>query len=100
LSDTGARVDLASFPLDGGIKAVLAADRKMAVKLVTAGDDYEILATVPPESASAFETSARRGGVDVARIGHVVADAGVRLLDDAGSEIELGPTGYDHFDVK
>ena len=100
LTDVGANLELAALPLAGGVGAVLAADQSLGVQLITAGDDYEVLATVPPESAANFELTARRGGVSVRRIGHVVADAGTRLFDQSGTQIKLGPTGYDHFDVK
>lgn len=100
LSDRGARIEMAALPLAGGVQAGLAVARAAALRLATAGDDYEILATVPPESAMAFETAARRGAVEVVRIGHVVADSGVRLIDESGDEYDVGPTGYDHFDVK
>jgi thiamine-monophosphate kinase len=100
LTDVGATLELAALPLAAGVSAVLEMDRDFGIQLITAGDDYEVLATVPPESVAEFELNARRGGVSVRRIGHVVADAGVRLFDQFGNQIELGPTGYDHFDVK
>ena len=99
LAGVGARIEFDALPLGDGVKAVLAVDRAAAVQLAAAGDDYEVLATVPPESAAAFEAGARRGGVEVARIGHIVADSGVRLVDAGGGEIDPGTTGYDHFDV-
>ncbi|MGI9480088.1 MAG: thiamine-phosphate kinase [Hyphomicrobiaceae bacterium] len=99
LASVGARIELAALPLAHGVKAVMNVDQAAAIRLATAGDDYEVLATVAPESAAAFEASARRGGVAVARIGHVVTDSGVRLVDAAGGEIDAGTTGYDHFDA-
>lgn len=99
LTSTGAELEWSAVPLATGVQDLEAADRTAAIRLATAGDDYEILATVPPESAAAFETAARRGGVAVSRIGHVVAEIGVRLFDPTGGEIDAGTTGYDHFDA-
>lgn len=99
LTGSGASIEWTALPLAAGVQALEAVDRDAGVRLATAGDDYEILATVAPESAIDFETAARRGGVAVSRIGHVVAEAGVRLYDPTGGEIDPGSTGYDHFDV-
>lgn len=99
LTGTGAEIEWAALPLAPGVRRIEAGDRDVALQLVSAGDDYEVLATVAPESAAAFEMTARRGGVAVSRIGHVVAGAGVRIVDPTGLEIEPGSTGYDHFDV-
>ena len=100
LSGVGADLEMAALPLAAGVAGVLKVDQNFGIQLIAAGDDYEVLATVPPEFAAKFELTARRGGVAVRHIGHVVADAGVRLFDQSGAQIDPGWTGYDHFDIK
>jgi len=59
------------------------------------GEDYELLALLPPEftpaMAQRFEAHA---GIGLARVGSVEEGAGVRLLLD-GTPVEIA--GYDHF---
>lgn len=100
LTGVGADLEFAALPTAPGVADVIEVDRQLGVQLVGAGDDYEVLATVPPEEADQFQRAAALGGVAVSRIGHVVAKAGIRLFDDSGRQIDTGPTGYDHFDIK
>ncbi len=94
----GAVIQFKDLPLFAGVDAVLAADKNAAMQLVTAGDDYEILAAVPPENAAAFEVLAAKGGAPVTCIGEVTQDADVRVLDAAGMPIEFATRGFDHFE--
>ncbi len=94
---TGASIELAQLPLADGLRAGLDNDRELALPLLTAGDDYEVLAIVSPEQTALFELLARRGGVTVSRIGSVTTRAGVELLDEAGNPIGIDSAGYDHF---
>jgi thiamine-monophosphate kinase len=100
LTGLGARIEISSLPVSSGVAAVRAAAPPVAIDLVSGGDDYEILATVAPERSAMFEKSARLGGTPVTRIGHVIPTQGIKLIDEFGDEIELGATGYDHFDKK
>ena len=70
------------------------------MQLITAGDDYEILVTVPAGQADAFEALAAKGGVTVSAIGEVVTEPGVRVLDGGGGEIDFAIRGFDHFERK
>jgi len=96
--EVGANVDFASLPLFAGIRESLAAGHREALQLVSAGDDYEILATVPAAAAGAFEGLADRGGAPVTRIGEITAEPGVRVLDNSGQPIGLARAGFDHFE--
>lgn len=94
----GAIIQFEDLPLFDGLAEVLATDKSAAMQLVTAGDDYEILAAVPPENAAAFEALAAKGGTPVTRIGEVTREAGVTVLDAAGRPIEFATRGFDHFE--
>lgn len=66
-------------------------------KLATFGDDYEILFAAPQARRRAVEMAAKVSKTAVTRIGAVTRGAGVRLLGEGASPIDLAAGGYDHF---
>jgi thiamine-monophosphate kinase len=85
-SGVGLRIDAAALPLADGVTDLAAA--------VSGGEDYELLAALPPErleaAASAVE---KQSGVGLTRIGEVVAGEGVEIRLPGGGLLE--PTGFD-----
>ncbi|HSG95122.1 MAG TPA: thiamine-phosphate kinase [Afifellaceae bacterium] len=64
--------------------------------LFTGGDDYQILATIPTSDETPFCDAAAAAGVDVIRIGRLVAGAGpVTVLLD-GEAMDLPARSYIH----
>jgi thiamine-monophosphate kinase len=96
-SGTGARLDAGALPLSPSLRTAIAADGKWLATAAGAGDDYEILATVPKEKAAAFIAGAAKLDFPVTRIGEMTAGQGVRLERPDGSELVLDRTGWDHF---
>jgi thiamine-monophosphate kinase len=79
-------VRLVDLPVAGGADAELAA---------TAGDDYELLFTAPPEARAAVERAAMATGTRVSWLGDVRAGGGlVELRAADGRLVEL--SGYEH----
>jgi thiamine-monophosphate kinase len=77
---------LDALPLASGVEAEFAA---------TAGDDYELLFTVPPELRTAVERAAAATGARVSWLGDVRAGGGIARLRAAdGGVVEL--SGYEH----
>ena len=68
-----------------------------AVGAVTAGDDYELLFTAPPEQTHRILDLAAETGVAVSVIGGVEKGQGVGLTNGAGETIALDRAGYRHF---
>ena len=66
-------------------------------RILTGGDDYELLFTVPSRNQDSVEQVARDVGMPIRRIGEVVKTDGVVCLADDGSAIPIGPAGYAHF---
>jgi thiamine-monophosphate kinase len=68
-------------------------------ELITAGDDYEVLATVPESNAAAFAAAARAAGVPVTRIGAVLpGPPALTIVGPDGRPMPLpARTGWDHF---
>lgn len=96
-SGTGAVVRAAAVPLSAPARAALVVAPELLADVLSGGDDYEILAAVPPGSAAAFEAESRRSGVSVTHVGEMTADGGIEVHDAAGREIALNRSGYDHF---
>lgn len=61
------------------------------------GDDYELLLTCAPEHGQELVSAFDGAGIDVHRIGIVVAGEGVTLLDDQGCDITPQNGGWQHF---
>jgi thiamine-monophosphate kinase len=78
---------LADLPLAAGVES--------AVDAATAGDDYELLFTAPPESRAAVERAAAATGTRVSWLGDVHAGGPVARLHAAdGTVVDL--SGYEH----
>ncbi len=96
-SGVAATVTASSLPLSPAALAVEAGGAELRAQCATAGDDYELLFTAPPDADPAILAASREAGVPVTRIGEVAAGAGVRLLDTGGNEIAIERAGYRHF---
>ncbi|MFN3892500.1 MAG: thiamine-phosphate kinase [Beijerinckiaceae bacterium] len=98
-SGAGARVELSRVPLSDAVRAAMRLEPSLFEVAVTGGDDYEILCTVPPLNAAAFEAAARATGVPVARIGQVNehAHSGVVFLEAGGARKSFARGSYSHF---
>ena len=65
--------------------------------VLAGGDDYELLFTAPAAQDEAVRAAGARAGVAVAPIGHIEAEPGLRLVDDAGRPVAFAERGFDHF---
>lgn len=93
-SNCGAEIDLAAVPASPAAKA--AGDRHTLARL-TGGDDYEILFTAPARAEPRLRAIARKAGIPIARIGHIVRRPGVRVLAPDGTVVPIGDGGWKHF---
>ncbi|WP_419896611.1 thiamine-phosphate kinase [Roseomonas sp. USHLN139] len=97
-SRLAARIEAAAVPLSVPAAALVAADATLRPKLLTGGDDYELLFAAPPEAGPAIEARAREAGVAVTRIGRFAAgEPAVAVVDEAGVALPAGPGGWSHF---
>jgi thiamine-monophosphate kinase len=96
-SGVSAIVESGEVPLSGTASAVLKGGGARLEDLLSGGDDYEILASIPPGKENAFERAAEAVGVTVTRIGRVTdGDGGLVMLDADGAPLTLSRLGYDH----
>jgi thiamine-monophosphate kinase len=97
-SDVSAAIDAQSIPLSAAAQTVLKQGAAGIESIVSGGDDYEILCTVPENRFEAFEQAARLAGVAVTSIGTVIAGAAVpKFIDAEGQELALPRLSWSHF---
>ena len=97
-SGVSAVIDAQSIPFSAAAAALLARGTVGIEALVSGGDDYEILCTIPEASFEVFARDAGLAGVAVTSIGTVIAGASPpRFLDGQGRELALTRRSYSHF---
>jgi len=95
-SGVAAETDVEAIPLSDAARAALSADAKLIERILSGGDDYEILLTLPPAKLSAFRAAAENVGLSVAKIGQIMSGQGVRCLRE-GKIVSLPQASYSHF---
>lgn len=95
-SGVAADIDVARVPLSQAARASLAADPGAIETVLTGGDDYEIVLTLPRARLSAFSVAARAAGVAVAEIGEVGTGEGARFVHD-GQTLTFAQPSFSHF---
>lgn len=90
-SGVAAQLEAMRVPLSDSAIRALACDRRLMALCLSGGEDYEMLAAVPPEAARAFELDVRRAGVPVTRIGRFVEgrEGEARVLGHYGAPLKL-----------
>lgn len=94
-SEVGLRIEAGSLPLAAGLAEVAAASDRDPLELaVSGGEDYELLAALPPERfGEAAEALAEPDGPGLTRVGDVVAGEGVEIRLPGGGLLD--PIGFD-----
>jgi thiamine-monophosphate kinase len=97
-SSVSAAIDAPGVPLSDTAQSLLARGAVGIESILSGGDDYEILCTIPENRFEAFEAAARLAGIPVTSVGTVLAgSAAPRFIDAAGAEIVLPRLSYSHF---
>ena len=98
VSGVGARINLARLPLSSAAQAFISIDPSGFETAATGGDDYEILASVAPATARAFEAAAARAGVRVTQIGEAAEAAqGINFIGRDGHLAKFAKGAFQHF---
>jgi thiamine-monophosphate kinase len=98
VSGVSARVPLDRLPLSAAVRAAIAADPSLFEVAATGGDDYELLASAPRESAGAFEAAAAAAGVQLTLVGEAVEGRGPPAFIGAdGDPVIFARGSYSHF---
>lgn len=97
-SKVAAVIQADRVPHAAAVDKALAREPQLLHELITAGDDYEIVAVVPEARAVAFEAAALEQEVRVTAIGKIVmGNPEVAVLDGEGRPLKLPHKGYAHF---
>jgi thiamine-monophosphate kinase len=97
-SGVSAVIDAPGIPLSAPAASLLARGIVDIERIVSGGDDYEILCAIAENRFEAFAQDADRAKVAVTSIGTVIAGASApKFLDAQGSEIPLPRLSYSHF---
>jgi len=96
-SRVAAEVEAARVPLSKAARAVLAADRSTIETILTGGDDFEVVATIPPRKLKSFVAAARRARVKVTEIGIVAAGSGAHFFGPDKRQLRFSRASFSHF---
>jgi thiamine-monophosphate kinase len=93
-----AQVDITRVPLSRAVRAALAAEPDLIETVLTGGDDFEVIASVPPRRVAAFGKAARAAGIKLSEIGTFAAGGGnAHFLDAQGRVRKFPRPSYSHF---
>ena len=97
VSSVAASVEAAKVPLSDAAQAVVGAEPTLIETVLTGGDDYEIVCTVPPGRAESFCAAAKAASVPVVNIGEITAGEGARFIDRDGKTLAFKQASFSHF---
>ncbi|HYP56511.1 MAG TPA: thiamine-phosphate kinase [Solirubrobacterales bacterium] len=93
-SEVGLRIDASALPLNAGLREVAAAVGGDPLELaVSGGEDYELLATLPPDRFERAVEAVVEAGTTLARVGDVARGEGVEIRLPGGEPLKA--TGFD-----
>jgi len=96
-SKVAARLDARRLPLSAAAHVALSHVPDLVRTVVGGGDDYEILAAVPPDRAEAFVSASSAAGFAVTQIGDLGEGTGLGVTGLDGAALALDSEGWDHF---
>jgi thiamine-monophosphate kinase len=94
-SRVGLRIDWAAVPRSPALRRQRSELQQRCA--LAGGDDYELAFTAPPSQRRRVQAASAQAGVPVTRIGTVVGEPGVSVVDEQG-RVLAGPfASFDHF---
>lgn len=92
-----ADIDIDSVPLAPGLSD-LAAEDAILERLLTGGDDYQVLFALPAASREQFAAQARQAGIACSRIGELTPGVGPVRMIRGGAPSQWKRRAFDHAD--
>jgi thiamine-monophosphate kinase len=96
-SGVSARIDAARLPLSETAARLAARHPSCREAALTGGDDYEILAAIPPRLTAHFQRLAADAGLPATQIGEIIAGAAPPVFHERGKPLVLLSEGFQHF---
>ena len=97
VSAVAAEIEVERVPLSDAAKAVLATDPGAIETVLTGGDDYEIICTMPATRAEGFRAAAQAANVAVSEIGRIIDGEGACFRDAQGQQLAFKRAAFSHF---
>jgi thiamine-monophosphate kinase len=95
LSDVRIEIEASAIPMEPGVAEVAEVAGLEAIALAAGGgEDYELLATLPPGAFDAAAEALAGDGLALTRFGRVAAGSGVAILGESGRALDV--EGFDH----
>jgi len=96
-SGVGALIEADRVPLSGAAAKAVQVSPDLLDLVLTGGDDYEILCTVPEKNLDSFRKEADRVGITLSVIGRVVSGHDLPVFRINGLERRYDVGSYQHF---
>lgn len=96
-SDVGASLEASSVPLSVAAQAATEFAEGSLGRLLTGGDDYELLFTSPLDKAAELDGIAADLDIDITRIGSMTGGGGLEVVGGEGLPSNITDGGYRHF---
>ncbi len=96
-SALGMAIEAASVPLSDAGRLMTERDAEWLPRLLTGGDDYEVIFTAPPLAAQQLAAMAEATRTPLCRIGHTIAGTEVVVTLPNGDALPMLTSGYTHF---
>ncbi|MBL6932821.1 MAG: thiamine-phosphate kinase [Rhodospirillales bacterium] len=99
-SGVTATIRATDIPLSGPGKKLIDDDPDLIKTILSGGDDYELLFTIPPEWKSSISSLAKELGLPLTQIGEIEAKRSgdsVSVYDACGNLMSIPASGYRHF---
>ncbi|MBZ6379138.1 thiamine-phosphate kinase [Pacificimonas flava] len=94
-SGCGVEIFLKSLPLSDAARPLVSGTDDL-LAAARAGDDYELLFSLPPGREQELKEAAEAARLQVSCVGHLLADPDFRVFDEDGTVIEADVLGYEH----
>ena len=96
-SRVAAEIEVLRVPLSKAARAACAAEPKLIETILTGGDDFEVVATIPPAKLAAFRAAAKAARVPVTEIGRITTGRGARFHAPDGRVLAFARASFSHF---
>ncbi len=97
-SGVGAEIEAARIPISDAAAGEPGAERTALGRALFDGEDFELLATIPPQLVAEAATEYFGAfGDQLYVLGRIAAEPDVIVIDDDGTAQKLSPGGFDHF---
>ena len=93
------RIDVSRVPLSQAARRAVQADSSLIARILSGGDDYEVLLTAPADAVPELCAAATAARIDLTEVGSIDrADSTGEacLTDDAGNRLSLEKSGWTH----